>query len=123
MKLFFALAIFFLSSGVYAAEFCQNLPNHISYTKISNNFDGSVYLESPKVFVAGEYLPLISHGSNSFNYNSPGEGFCKILKRQFVSLGRDEIAYSKIVWLNSDASLGNIYSEQGYDSISWIVCK
>ncbi|MCB9073129.1 MAG: hypothetical protein H6623_05875 [Bdellovibrionaceae bacterium] len=123
MKFFICGVIGLFSMCASAAQVCQNVPSQISYSKISNNYDGSVYIQDPKVFVADEYLPIIPHGNNSYNYNSPGEGFCKILKKQFVNVEESQKTYNRTVWINSDSSLGNIYSDQPFTAINWILCK
>jgi len=99
------------ATSAWGAEFCQDIPDGIAYDEISNNFDGSVYFKTPKVFVGGTYMPL--------RYSN---GFCTLVSKKKVAA---EMAYASnsinSVELDDKGNLVNIYTDTRF--IDWIVCK
>ncbi|KYG63744.1 hypothetical protein AZI86_13040 [Bdellovibrio bacteriovorus] len=111
MKIALLAITFLFTNAAAAAEFCQQIPDGISYDQISNNFDGSVYFKTPKVFVSGTYLPL--------RYSN---GFCTLVNKKFVSAKLTRSSkdlYS--VELDNQGNLVDIYKDANY--IEWLICK
>jgi hypothetical protein len=72
-----------------AAQVCMEVPDGVTYESIQTNFDGSVTITTPKVFVNGAYVYLFPEGNT-------GVGFCKFLDKAIVQFSQDYLEDSAV---------------------------
>lgn len=91
-------------------------------TTYSANFDGSVNIKNPKVFIDGNFIDL--RGTQNGYEDTSAKGICKILNKKYYTSSSDDGSGPNVL-LNSDGSIHKIFPDNdGYNLIvQSITCK
>ena len=89
MKTLILVALLSSSVLAYAKDIVLTVPDNLfpAETSYSANFDGSVNIKKPKLFVDGSYKFINPVNWNN-TYDTPygsAEGICSLLKKKFVN--------------------------------------